>query len=182
MFVPIIETFGVTFTEVSLLSGYGLCTVAAVAIFVSAHCRKFGKRPSMVASMTVTLAGSLWGGFAKSYGALLGARVLQNLGVAMFESVTFAIVGDLYYVHQRGSRMSLYVLAQSGIANIPSLVAGTITQDLSWRWVFYLLSLFMGIGWVLAILFGWETVYNRNEIYNVDTSSQDVGHLHMRLA
>lgn len=72
--------------------------------------------------------------------------------------------------------MTYYVLAQSGIVSLPVTVAGKLTMELGWRWVFYLLSIFMGIAWLLSILFGWETVYNRGAMYNLDTSSRDVSH------
>ena len=32
----------------------------------------------------------------------------------------------------------------------------------------------MGIAWLLILVFGWETVYHRNPIYDTDTASQDV--------
>ena len=93
---PLIEEFGTTYTGVSLLTGYQLCTVGACAVFVSAFARKYGKRPTCLWSITCAFAGTLWGGFAQSYGSLVGARVLQGLGIAMFESVTYALIGDLY--------------------------------------------------------------------------------------
>lgn len=72
--------------------------------------------------------------------------------------------------------MTYYILAQSSVANLPVTIAGKITMDLGWRWVFYLLSIFMGLAWVLSILSGWETVFNRTAMYNLDTSTRDVSH------
>lgn len=174
MAIPFIMEWGITFTDVSLLTGYQLCAVGAVGVVVSACARKFGKRPTLLWSISCAFAGTVWGGCAKTYGSLVGARVLQGLGIAMFESVTYAIIGDLYHVHQRGTRMTYYILAQSGLAQFPTVIAGKITTDLGWRWVFYLLSIFMGLGWALSIFFGWETVYNRSAMYNLDTGSRSV--------
>ncbi|KAK5367141.1 hypothetical protein LTR20_007468 [Exophiala xenobiotica] len=173
MALILIEDLGISFTQVSLLTGYSLCATGAVGIFVSALARKYGKRPCLLFSATCAFAGTLWGGAANSYGSLLGARVVQGLGVAMFESVMFSVVGDLYYVHERGSRMAIYVTANSGIANLPAMLAGKITIDLGWRWVFWLLAIFLGTAWAGVVFFGWETAYNRNSIYNIDTSSQE---------
>ncbi|OQV05082.1 hypothetical protein CLAIMM_09875 [Cladophialophora immunda] len=173
MALILIQDLGISFTQVSLLTGYSLCATGAVGIFISSLARKYGKRPCLLFSTTCALAGTLWGGAANSYGSLLGARVVQGLGVAMFESVMFSVVGDLYYVHERGSRMSIYVTANSGIANLPAMLAGQITTDLGWRWVFWLLAIFLGTAWVGVVFFGWETAYNRNVIYEIDTSSQE---------
>lgn len=174
--IPLIETFNTDFEGVSLLTGYQLCAVGASAVFISALARKYGKRPLMVASMSCMLAGTLWGSLATSYGSFLGARVVQGLGMAMFESVTYSIVGDMYFVHQRGTRMSAYILAQSGMSQLPSVVGGYTAQQLGWRWVFYLITIFTGIGWALSLLCGWETQYNRRDDLNLDTASEEVSH------
>lgn len=172
----IAEFPGTTFEGVSLLTGYQLCTVGACAVFISALARKYGKRPLMIISMSFMLAGTIWASLATSYSSFLGSRVVQGLGIAMFESVTYAIVGDMYHVHQRGTRMSAYILAQSGMAQLPSVVAGKTAETLGWRWVFYLITIFTGIGWALSIVFGWETQYNRRDVLNLDTTSQEVSH------
>jgi len=174
MALPIIGEFHVTFTEFSLLTGYQLCAVGAVGVPIAALARKYGKRPTSLFSMSAVLAGSIWAGRAQSYGSLVGARVFQGLGVAMFESITFALIGDMYHVHERGTRMAVYVMSQSGLGNLPGTIAGKITMDLGWRWVFYILDVFVSLAWLFLVFFGWETAFNRNAIYNLDTNSQDV--------
>lgn len=124
--------------------------------------------------MLIVLAGTIWCGSARSHASLIGGRVLQGLGVSMFESVTFAIIGDMYHVHQRGSRMAIYLVSQTGGANIPGIIAGVVATNMTWRWVFWLLAIFLGLGLLLAIPFGWETAFVRNALYNIDTSSKDV--------
>lgn len=166
--------FNVSLADVSLLTGYSLCATGASGIVISAATRKYGKRPTLLFSVVCAFVGTVWGGAAQSYDSLLGARVVQGLSVSMFESIFFAIVGDLYYVHERGFRTSIVTTVVSGISNLPAVLAGKITTDLGWRWVFWLLSIFLGVGLVLAVLFGWETAYNRKAIYNTDVGSQDV--------
>lgn len=75
--------------------------------------------------------------------------------------VTFSVVGDLYYVHERGARVAALTVAISGLANFPALLSGLITTRLGWRWMFWMLAVFLGIGLALALLFGWETAFNR---------------------
>jgi MFS family permease len=146
MAIPLITEFHIDFSQVSLLPGYHLCAVGAVGVVVSACAQKYGRRPTLLWSISCAFAGTVLGGLAESYGSLIGARIVQGLGVAMFESVTFSLIGDLYHVHQRGTRMTPYIVSQSGIAQLPTTVAGKITSDLGWRWVFYLLEIFIGIG------------------------------------
>ena len=88
--------------------------------------------------------------------------------------VLFAVIGDLYYVHERGARTAAVTIAISGLTNLPVVLSGLITMKLGWRWMFWMLAIFLGIALVLLVLFGWETAYNRAPIYNTDTASTDV--------
>jgi predicted MFS family arabinose efflux permease len=172
--IPLLDEFHINFTQFSLLSGYCLRATGAIGIFIAPFCRKYGKRPGLLFLMACAFAGSTWAGAAKSYGSFLGARIIQGFACSYFESVMYAIIGDLYFVHERGLRMAVFVTSLSGIANIPVLVSGKVAENLGWRWIFWLLTIFVGIIFVLTILFGWETAYNRNPLYEIDQSSQHV--------
>ncbi|XP_754679.2 putative MFS transporter (Hol1) [Aspergillus fumigatus Af293] len=81
----------------------------------------------------------------------------------MFESVMFAVIGDIYYVHERGTRVAALTIAISGIANLPALLSGLITDQLGWRWNFWMLAIFLGLGLALVLLFAWETAFERHQ-------------------
>lgn len=166
--------FNVSYTEVSLLTGYSLCATGAAGIILSAATRKYGKRPTLLFSVVCAFVGTIWGGAAQSYNSLLGARIVQGVSVSMFESVFFAIVGDLYFLHERGLRTSIVTTVISGISNLPAVLAGLITTSLGWRWNFWMLSVFVGIGLFLSVAFGWETAYNRGAIRTRETAPPDV--------
>ncbi len=143
-------------------------------LFVSAACVKYGKRGTFLVSMAFLIAGGIVCASSKGYNSLLGGRILQGFGSTAFESVTFSLVGDMYFVHERGSRMAFFIVSQSGLLLLPSLIAGEVAQAMGWRWVFWFLTIVTAIGTVGIILFGWETAYNRNAVYNIDTSSHNV--------
>lgn len=124
--------------------------------------------------MISALVGSIWAAAATSSGSFIGARVFQGMSMAFFESVMFSVIGDMYFVHERGTRTAVYITMFSGISNLPMLVAGKIEESLGWRWIFWLLAIFVGVSTLLCFGFAWETSYNREAIYDVDNSSQDV--------
>jgi MFS family permease len=121
-------------------------------------------------------AGCLWAAFAKSYHSFLGARMVQGLSMAYFESVLYAFIGDIYFVHERGTRTAMLVIMYQSISNIPALASGKLTENMGWRWVWYLLSIFVGIGLLLAFFFGWETSYNRVALDASAITTDEVRH------
>lgn len=163
-----------TFGSVTLLSGYQLAMVGAIGPLVAAASHKYGKRLWFLTSAVFLFAGTIWCAMATSYDSMVGGRLVQGVGTAIYESVTFTLIGDLYFVHQRGSRMAIYIVAQVALVLLPSLLTGVVSVHLGWRWCFWLLVIFLGIGTIFLALFGWETAYNRNQIYDLDVASRDV--------
>jgi MFS family permease len=75
----------------------------------------------------------------------------------------FAVIGDLYYVHERGTRVAALTIAISGVANLPAVLSGLVTDRLGWRWNFWMLAIFLGLGLGLVLLFAWETAFERHQ-------------------
>ena len=71
----------------------------AGVIFV-ASARIWGKRHLYLLGTILIIVASAWGGASgHNYKSLLWARVVQGIGLAPFEALVNASVGDLYFVH-----------------------------------------------------------------------------------
>lgn len=73
-------------------------------MFVSVLSRLYGKRPQFVFAFLMCLL--VVGAVAKDHNTLLAGRMIQSLGACAYESLIIAIVGDLYFVHERGLRIA----------------------------------------------------------------------------
>jgi MFS family permease len=88
------------FTEAALLTGYHLCGVGVAGYFMVPTARVWGKRHLFLLGNVVMIVSSAWGGASsKSYKSLLWARIFQGVGLAPFEALVNASVGDLFFVH-----------------------------------------------------------------------------------
>jgi predicted MFS family arabinose efflux permease len=83
--------YNVTFTKVSLLTGYQMLVVAISGVFVSPAVGIWGKRPVLVFCTLCGFGGSLWMTFADSYNSMLGARLLQGVGIS-FVSIANSVL------------------------------------------------------------------------------------------
>ena len=88
------------FTQMALLTGYHLLGVGVAGFFFVASARVWGKRHLFLLGTVLIIISSAWGGASgHSYKSLLWARVVQGVGLAPFEALVNAAVGDLYFVH-----------------------------------------------------------------------------------
>lgn len=65
----------------------------------------FGRRPVLVLSTVVLSAASACGMHFDGFLATLLVRIFQGLGSSASETVVPAVVGDLFFVHERGAWM-----------------------------------------------------------------------------
>jgi MFS family permease len=89
----------------------GACIIAlGYANFVIIPCANvFGRRPVMIACGAIALASDIWQATAKDYNSFIGARVLNGIGSASNESIMTIVVADIFFLHERGSYVGLYL-------------------------------------------------------------------------
>lgn len=83
------------------------------------------------------------------------------------------MIGDLFFVHQRGGFMTLIQFIVAAASNFSAIIVGPIATNLGWRYLFHILIPFSALEVVLLFFFVPETAYNRDRRYNIDELSQD---------
>lgn len=81
--------------------------------------------------------------------------------------------GDLYYVHQRGHRIAIWIIALLGGTFFSPIVAGVVNYHLGWRWMFGIPAIICFPFFVMTILFVPEHAYNRDHLYETDEADVD---------
>ena len=155
--------FGRSFTDIALLTGYHLLGVGVAGFFFVASARVWGKRHLYLLGTLIIIISSIWGGASgHNFKSLMAARFFQGVGLAPFEALVNASVGDLYFVHERGKRMALSNLSLFGGAFFTPVIVGKMTSTLGWQWTFYFVAIFGAALFPLVVLFVPETAYRRD--------------------
>ncbi|HEY0806732.1 MAG TPA: MDR family MFS transporter, partial [Pseudonocardiaceae bacterium] len=97
----------------------------------------YGRKRLFQGAIVLFLVGSALCGTAQSMNALIAYRALQGIGAGGLMVNSQAIIGDLVVPAERG-RYQGFMQSVFAFATVAGpLVGGVLTQDLSWRWVFY---------------------------------------------
>jgi EmrB/QacA subfamily drug resistance transporter len=107
----------------------------------------YGRKPILMFGIVVFLIGSALCGAAGEpfFGDLFGGgmmqlvvfRGLQGLGAAALTSVAFSIIADIFAPAERGKYQGLFGAVFGLSSVIGPLLGGFLTDQVSWRWVFY---------------------------------------------
>jgi EmrB/QacA subfamily drug resistance transporter len=98
----------------------------------------YGRRLFFQLGIAVFLLGSVLSGMSSSMTQLIVFRALQGLGAGALVPLGMTIIGDVYTVEER-ARMQAFFSGVWGLSSVVGpIVGGFITDQLSWRWVFYI--------------------------------------------
>lgn len=96
-----------------------------------------GRKGLFVFAIIVFLIGSALSGIAHNMSELIATRAFQGVGAGGLMIGAQAIIGDVVPPRERGKYMGL-IGAVFGVATVAGpVIGGWLTQDVSWRWVFY---------------------------------------------
>jgi EmrB/QacA subfamily drug resistance transporter len=97
----------------------------------------YGRRGTFQAAIAVFLVGSMLSGLSQNMVELIAFRAVQGLGGGGLMALAMAIVGDLVSPRERG-RYQGWFGAVFALASVGGpLLGGYFTDQLSWRWIFY---------------------------------------------
>ena len=68
----------------------------------------FGRRPIVLISLLLLTLCSMWAGLTHNFNSLLAARFFMGVSGGPADTICPDVVGEIYFVHQRGRAMVSY--------------------------------------------------------------------------
>src|SRR5271168_5049483 len=97
-----------------------------------------GRKRFYMSCVAVFTVSSFLCGLAPSLGVLVIFRILQGVGGGGLQPSEQAILNDTFSLEKRGMAFAVYGLAVVVAPTIGPWLGGWITDNFSWRWIFYI--------------------------------------------
>jgi EmrB/QacA subfamily drug resistance transporter len=95
-----------------------------------------GRRPVLLAGVSLFIVGSALCGVAWSMGSLIAFRGIQGLGAGVVFPVTQTIMGDMFDLEARAKAQGATASVWATCSVLGPALGGIFSEQASWRWIF----------------------------------------------
>lgn len=165
-FVQVSANLGITVEVLSQATAWLILTIGLSLFITNPLAKVIGRRPVYIFAIVIMFATSIWGAAVTNYNSFLASRIIGGIGMvslfddprqvhqqqsftslesnynisakiqAPYEILVQCTIGDLYFVHERATRIAVWNLfLLAGIAG-GALISGYIIELDGYRWTF----------------------------------------------
>ncbi|KAK5805375.1 major facilitator superfamily domain-containing protein [Linnemannia elongata] len=126
------------FSDISWVGTAYLLTTTAVQPLYGVAADLAGRKRAMMFACIVFLLGSALCGAAQSMIMLIIGRAVQGLGGSGIIALSMILVADIVPLRERGTYQALIALIFAIAAVLGPLLGGAFSDNITWRWAFYI--------------------------------------------
>ncbi|PGH33579.1 hypothetical protein GX50_03567 [[Emmonsia] crescens] len=113
----------------------------------------FGRKPLILVALALFFVGTLVAGLANNFTNMLVGRSIQGVGGGGVIALTEIVITDLIPLRERGTYFGILSAMWSLGSVTGPILGGGFSQNVSWRWIFYINFPFIGVGATFIIIF-----------------------------
>ncbi|PZD39553.1 AraJ, Arabinose efflux permease [Pyrenophora tritici-repentis] len=150
-----------SFSTLTYLPAVNVLMLGASNLWWVPLANTFGRRPIILISMLLLIFSSMWAGLTTEFNSLVAARIFMGIGGGPADAVSPDVVGEIFFVHQRGRALAIYTVFLSFGSTVGAVAGGYIVADMGLKWLHWMNVLLSAISFVLCLVLLPETLYHR---------------------
>jgi MFS transporter, DHA2 family, multidrug resistance protein len=130
--------------------------------------RMFGRKRFLITCIILFTMASFLCGAAPSLGTMIFFRILQGAAGGALIPMSQAIMMETFPVHQQGMAMAIFGIGAMFGPIIGPALGGWITDNMSWRWIFYINIPIGVVAVAMATFFIYDPSYLKRARVSID--------------
>lgn len=156
------KEMNISLADLNSGTGYLFLFYGIGCLFWQPFALAYGRRFTLIfGSVVGGIACQFWLAECRSTGNYFANRIVTGFILSPVESLVEIIVTDLYFAHERGFFLGIYIFALGGSSFLCPLASGFINDSMGWKWIPYWFAILFGVGAIGSFFFLEETMYYR---------------------
>ncbi|PYH97085.1 MFS transporter [Aspergillus ellipticus CBS 707.79] len=122
---------------------------------------KYGRKIVYILSLMFVLASGIWGGFYKGVAQYYLMMTVNGMGTAAYQALIQLTIFDVFFTHDRGRMLSIYIFFQQLGSILGLICGGYIADGIGWRWSMPIVSIACAVLILLFIFTFDDTMFPR---------------------
>ncbi|KAJ6131682.1 hypothetical protein N7471_006897 [Penicillium samsonianum] len=158
---------GVTLNNMNGASALNYLLLGFFNIIWIPSAMKFGRKIVYILSLLILLGGSVWGKFYHGTAQYYIMLAVQGVGTAAYQALIQLTIFDMFFAHERGRMVSLYIFFQQLGSILGLILGGYIADGIGWRWSQPIVAITCGVLILLFIFTFDDTMFPRYRFNNI---------------
>lgn len=159
---------GISTTDLVQGNGVMFLFLGWACLFWQPIAMTYGRRGVYLISTLLTVPIMIWTAHSSSAGEWYAHRAIIGIVCSPIESLPEISVPDIFFAHERGTWMSVYVFVLFESNFIAPLIAGWLDDAVGWRWTMYFGACLSAGAFIVLFFFMEETMYFRSTVEGVE--------------
>jgi multidrug resistance protein len=162
-FLDLQDQYEATYAQVNWTVAVPALGLAVGPLIWSSFSDIYGRRVIFIFGTVISFAATIGAALAPDYNGYMASRFFQGFGVSPGATVGLAVINDMYFDHERGQKIGLWVLAlDTGLLVGP--IFGGFLNLVSAQWIQWFSAIIFAASLIAELAFMPETLYPRNQM------------------
>ncbi|CAN3372393.1 hypothetical protein DIURU_004151 [Diutina rugosa] len=157
------EFYGISYDAMNTGAGVLFLFIGWSCIFFAPASSLYGRRITYLICLLAGTLGSVWFALSDRTADTIWSQAFVGMSEACAEAQVQQSLSDIFFQHQLGSVLTVYILATSVGSFLGPLIAHLISQSMTFRWVGWMGAIICGGTLVVTLFFCEETVFPREK-------------------
>ncbi|CAN6653393.1 protein Hol1p [Trichomonascus vanleenenianus] len=152
------EELGISWGAMNTAAGVLFVGIGYFTLLLSPTAFLYGRKIGYLICIFVGLVGSIWYARVQTTADSVWNQLFVGASESCAEAQVQLSLSDIFFEHQRGTVLGLYIMATSIGTYVGPLIAGYIADRMDWRWVGWWGVIISG-GFLIVLIFTLEETY-----------------------
>ncbi|KAI9933190.1 hypothetical protein ASPWEDRAFT_42949 [Aspergillus wentii DTO 134E9] len=155
------EVYGISYDSMNTGAGVLFLFIGWSCIFFAPASSLYGRRITYIICILSGTLGSVWFALSKRTADTIWSQAFVGMSEACAEAQVQQSLADIFFQHQLGSVLTIYIMATSVGSFLGPLIAHLIAESQGFRWVGWWGAIVSGATLIVIIFACEETVFDR---------------------
>lgn len=167
------QFYGISYDAMNTGAGVLFLFIGWSCIFFAPASSLYGRRITYLICLLAGTLGSVWFALSKRTADTIWSQAFVGMSEACAEAQAQQSLADIFFQHQLGSVLTVYIMATSVGSFLGPLIAHLISESMTFRWVGWWGAIITGVTLIVVALTCEETVFDRLKYFPVYDSPEE---------